>query len=123
MLQEWVREGFRTARDRERAWESLTATVTLARLMGYNTIYDPEHKNVPGGNALGKVALTLWPGKTGRNGSYQYAFSGTSILAIPRVDSSQGLNMTPSSENVVETLRKAAEIQRSIGPNFEFILG
>lgn len=86
VMQEWAGEGFRFQREREPAYEDLKSAVTLAMLMGYKVVYDPTYADVRRMNLMGTVPLAKWPGRSGKNGGgYQYAFTGTTLLASPEV--------------------------------------
>lgn len=124
LMQEWAREGFRYRREREPVYEKLERTVTLATLMGYKVVYDPERVDVRRGNLLGVVPLVQWPGKPGKNGgSYHYAFMGTTILASPTLPPGHGINMAPSSEEFIRTMQQILALQKTVGPSCEFVLG
>ncbi|MBZ5573198.1 MAG: hypothetical protein LAO09_15110 [Acidobacteriia bacterium] len=123
-MQEWAREGFRYRREREPAYEDLKSTVTLAMLMGYKVVYDPAYADVRRMNLMGAVPLTQWLGRAGKNGGgYQYAFTGTTILASPTLPPGHGINMAPSTEEFLQTMRQAIEIQKTVGSMVELILG
>lgn len=124
VMQEWAREGFRYQREREPAYEELKSTVTLAMIMGYKVIYDPTYVDVRRMNLTGAVPLSQWPGRAGRNGgSYQYAFTGTTILASPTLPPGHGINMAPSTEEFVQTMRQAIALQKTVGSLVELVLG
>ena len=63
VMQEWAKEGFRYQHEREPVYEDLKSTVTLAMLMGYQVVFDPEYRDVRRMNFTGTVPLTQWPGK------------------------------------------------------------
>lgn len=124
VMQEWAREGFRYQREREPAYEDLQSTITLAILMGYKVVFDPAYADVRRMNLTGAVPLAQWPGRTGENGGgYQYAFTGTTILASPTLPSGHGINMAPSTEEFLQTMRQAIELQKTVGPFAELVLG
>ena len=124
VMQEWAREGFRYQREREPAYEDLQSTVTLAILMGFKVVFDPAYADVRRMNLTGAVPLAQWPGRTGKNGGgYQYAFTGTTILASPALPPGHGINMAPSTEEFLQTMRQAIELQKTVGPFAELVLG
>lgn len=125
VMQEWAGEGFRYQREREPAYEDLKSTVTLAMLMGYEVVFDPDYRDVRRMNPIGQVPLAKWPGKVGKNGGgYQYAFTGTTILASPTLPRGHGINMTPSSnEEFVRVMQQSIALQKTVGPFYEHILG
>jgi hypothetical protein len=105
VMQKWAGEGFRYQREREPAYEDLKSTVTLAMLMGYKVVYDPEHRDLRRENLTGAVPLAEWPGRAGKNGGgYQYAFTGMTILASPTLPPGHGINMAPSTEEFLRTM-------------------
>lgn len=124
VLLEWAKEGFRYQREREPAYEDLKSTVSLATLMGYKVVYDPTYVNVRRMNFTGAVPLAEWPGRLGKNGgAYQYAFTGTTILASPTLPPGHGINMAPSTEEFIQTMRQATELQKTVGAFVELVLG
>jgi len=124
VMQEWAKEGFRYRREREPAYEDLKSTVTLAMLMGYKVVYDPTYVDVRRMNLTGAVPLAKWPGRSGKNGGgYQYAFTGTTILASPTLPPGHGINMAPSTEEFIQTMRQAIELQKTVGSLVELVLG
>jgi hypothetical protein len=124
VMQEWAGEGFRYQREREPVWEALERTVTLATLLGYKVVYDHAHYDMRKRNLTGAVPLVQWAGKRGKNGGgYHYAFTGTTILASPTLPPGHGINMTPSPDEVVRTMRQALALQETVGPFVEFVLG
>ena len=124
VMQEWAVEGFRYQREREPANEDLKSAVTLAMFMGYKVIYDPTYADVRRMNLAGAVALAKWPGREGKNGGgYQYAFTGTTLLASPTLPPGHGINMAPSTEEFIQTMRQAIELQKTVGSLVELVLG
>ena len=124
VMQEWAKEGFRYQREREPAYEDLKSTVTLAMLMGYDVVYDPSYVDMRRMNLTGAVPLAQWPGRAGKNGGgYQYAFTGTTILASPTLPPGHGINMAPSTEEFLQTMRQAIELQKTVGSLVELVLG
>ena len=124
VMQEWAGEGFRYQREREPAYEDLKSAVTLAMLMGYKVVYDPNYVDMRRMNLTGAVPLAKWQGKAGKNGGgYQYAFTGMTILASPTLPPGHGINMAPSSEELFHTMRQAIELQKTVGPLVELVLG
>jgi hypothetical protein len=124
VMQEWAREGFRYQREREPAYEDLKSTVTLAMLMGYKVVYDPTYVDVRRMKLTGEVPLAQWPGRSGKNGGgYQYAFTGTTILASPTLPPGHGINMAPSTEESVQTMRQVIELRKTVGSMAELFLG
>jgi len=124
-MQGWADEGFRYQREREPAYEELKSTVTLAILMGYQVVYDPTYVDVRRRNLTGAVPLAQWPGKVGKNGGgYQYAFTGTSILASPTLPHGHGINMAPNStQEFIRMMQQSIALQKTVGPFYELILG
>jgi hypothetical protein len=124
VMQEWAKEGFRYQREREPAYEDLKSTVTLAMLMGCKVVYDPAYVNMQKRNLTGAVPLAQWPGRSGKNGGgYQYAFTGTTLLATPTPPPGHGINMAPSPKEFIQTMRQLIEAQNSVGPFVELVLG
>jgi hypothetical protein len=124
VMQEWAKEGFRYQREREPAYEDLKSAVTLAMLMGYEVVYDPTYVDVRRMNLTGTVPLAKWPGRSGKNGGgYQYAFTGTTILASPTLPPGHGINMAPSTEEFIQTMRQAIELRKTVGSLVELVLG
>jgi hypothetical protein len=124
VMQEWAKEGFRYQREREPAYEDLKSAVALAMLMGYKVVYDPSHVDMRRMNLTGAVPLAQWSGKSGKNGGgYQYAFTGTTILASPTLPPGHGINMAPSTEEFIRTMGQAIALQKTVGPFAELILG
>jgi hypothetical protein len=124
VMQEWAKEGFRYQREREPAYEDLKSAVTLAMLMGYKVVYDPTYVDVRRMNLTGAVPLAKWPGRYGKNGGgYQYAFTGTTILASPTLPPGHGINMAPSTEEFIKTMRQTIELQKTVGSLVELVLG
>ncbi len=124
VMQEWAGEGFRYQREREPAYEDLKSAVMLAMLMGYKVVYDPTYADVRRMNLTGAVPLAKWPGREGKNGGgYQYAFTGTTLLASPTLPPGHGINMAPSTEEFIQTMRQAIELQKTVGPFAELVLG
>jgi hypothetical protein len=124
VMQEWAKEGFRYQREREPAYEDLKSTVTLAMLMGYNVVYDPTYVDMKRRNLTGAVPLAQWPGRSGKNGGgYQYAFTGTTLLATPTPPPGHGINMAPGPKEFIQTMRQMIEVQNSVGPFAELVLG
>jgi hypothetical protein len=122
--QQWVGEGFRFQREREPAYEDLKSAVALAMLMGYKVVYDPAYADVRRLNPMGRIPLPQWPGRAGKNGGgYLYAFTGTTLLASPQLPPGHGINMAPSTEEFIQTMRKAIELQKTVGQFAELILG
>ena len=100
------------------------STVTLAMLMGYKVVYDPSYIDMRRMNLTGAVPLAQWPGRSGKNrGGYQYAFTGTTILASPTLPPGHGINMAPNSKEFIQTMRQAIELQKTVGPLVELVLG
>jgi len=125
LMREWAREGFRPKADREPVYEELGSTIKLAALMGYRVVYDPERRDVGRGNLTGAVTLAQWRGRSGKNGGgYQYAFTGSTIFAVPTLPPGHGINMTPASnEETVQVLQQSAKLLKTVGPSYEFVLG
>ena len=124
VMHEWAGEGFRYQREREPAYEDLKATVTLAMLMGYKVVYDPSHVDMRRMNLTGAVPLAQWSGKSGKNGGgYQYAFTGTTILASPTLPPGHGINMAPTTEEFIRTMGQAIALQKTVGQFAELVLG
>jgi hypothetical protein len=124
VMQEWVREGFRFQREREAAYEDLKSAVTLAMLMGYKIVYDPTYVDMRRMNLTGAVPLAKWPGRSGNNGGgYQYAFTGMTLLASPTLPPGHGINMAPSTAEVIQTMRQMIELQKTVGSQVELVLG
>jgi hypothetical protein len=124
VMQEWAKEGFRYQREREPAYEDLKSTVTLAMLMGYEVVFDPAYADMRRLNPMGRIPLPQWPGRSGKNGGgYQYAFTGTTILASPTLPPGHGINMAPSTEEFIQTMGKVIALQKTVGPLAELILG
>jgi hypothetical protein len=124
VMQKWAGEGFRYQREREPVYEDLKSTVALAMLMGYKVVYDPTYVDMRRMNLTGAVPLAKWPGRSGKNGGgYQYAFTGTTLLASPTLPPGHGINMAPSTEEFIQTMRQATELQKTVGPFAEVILG
>ena len=125
VMQEWARPGFRFPRKDEQVFESLGRTTTLARLMGHSEVYDPEkYRDVRTGNLTGAVSLADWPGRHGKNGGgYHYAFAGTKIIASPTLPPGHGINLAPSREEFVSTMRQIISLQKTVGLVTEFVLG
>jgi hypothetical protein len=124
VMQEWVGEGFRFQREREPAYEDLKSAVTLAMLMGYKIVYDPTYADVRRMNLTGAIPLANWPGRSGKSGGgYQYAFTGTTLLASPTLPPGHRVNMAPSTAELIQTMRQAIELQKTVGPFAELVLG
>lgn len=124
VMQEWAGEGFRYQRDREPAYEDLKSTITLAMLMGYRVVFDPDYRDVRRRNLTGAVPLAQWPGRSGKNGGgYQYAFTGTTIIAFPTLPPGHGINMAPSREEFVRVMQQVIALQETVGPVDELVLG
>jgi hypothetical protein len=124
VMQEWAGEGFRYQREREPAYEDLKSTVTLAMLMGFRVVYDPSYVDMRRMNLTGAVPLAQWPGRAGKNGGgYQYAFTGMTILASPTLPPGHGINMAPSTEEFIQTMRQTIELQKTVGSLVELVLG
>jgi len=124
VMQEWADEGFRFQREREPVYESLQSAVTLAMLMGYKIVYDPICADVRRMNLTGAVPLAKWLGRSGKNGGgYQYAFTGTTLLASPTLPPGHGINTAPSTEEFIQTMRQVIELQKTVGSLVEFVLG
>ena len=124
VMQQWAGEGFRFQREREPAYEDLQSAVTLAMLMGYKVVFDPNYVNVRQRNLTGAVPLANWPGRSGKNGGgYLYAFTGTTLLASPQLPPGHGINMAPSNEEFVQSMRRAMELQKTVGQFAELVLG
>jgi hypothetical protein len=124
VMQEWAGEHFRFGREREPAYEDLKSTMTLAMLMGYKVVFDPEYADVRRMNPIGQVALTQWPGRSGKNGGgYQYAFTGTTIIASPTLPPGHGINMAPGSEETIRVMQQIIVLQKTVGPLYELVLG
>jgi len=119
---EWAREGFRYQRNP--VYEDLKSAVTLAMLMGYEVIYDPECVDVGTTNLTGAVPLTQWPGRSGKNGGgYEYAFTGTKMVASPTLAPGLGINMATHQEELAQTMCQAIDLLNSVGPVVELVLG
>jgi hypothetical protein len=104
---------------------SLKEAVALATASGYKIIYDNRHKSTqPPFNITGAVCLSKWPGLTGKNGGgYEYAFTGTTIIARPTLPPDHGMNLRPKdNKETLEVLRQAAQILEEVGPTAEFLL-
>ena len=124
VMQGWAGDGFRYQREREPAYEDLKSAVTLAMLMGYKVVYDPTYVDMRRMNLTGAVPLAKWPGRAGKNGGgYQYAFTGTTLLASPTLPPGHGINMAPSTEEFIQTMRQAIELQKTVGSLVELVLG
>jgi hypothetical protein len=124
VMQEWVGEGFRFQREREPAYENLKSTVTLAMLMAYKIVYDPTYADVRRMNLTGAVPLAKWQGRSGKNGGgYQYAFTGTTLLASPTLPPGHGINTAPSTEEFIRTMHQMIELQKTVGSLVELVLG
>jgi hypothetical protein len=124
LMREWAREGFSFPAEGEPVYEALERTVALATLMRYVEVFDPSRADVRAGNPLGVFPLAQWGGKPGKNGGgYQYAFTGTKIVASPTLPPGHGINMTPSSEKWVSTMQQILALQKTVGPSCEFVLG
>ena len=129
LVQEWVtRNGFKHRAPDDPVFEPLDRTISLAKKMGYTTIYDPRSQNLnpTGGrlNLTGQVPLTRWEGMTPKGGGgYVYALDGMKILARPTLPANHGLNMSPTREELPTVLLKAAKALSAVGPFAEFILG
>jgi hypothetical protein len=101
----------------------MKSTVTLAMLMGYKVVYDPTYADVRR-NLTGEVPLAQWPGRAGKNGGgYQYAFTGTLILASPTLPPGHGIKMAPGTKEFIQTMRQVSELQNTVGPFAELVLG
>ena len=73
---------------------------------------------------VGEVPLASWQGVTGKNGGeYHYGFTATKILAWPKLPPNHGLNMAPSKEEFASVALKAMQLQKAVGPDYEFLLG
>jgi hypothetical protein len=124
VMQEWAGEGFRFQREREPAYEDLKSAVTLAMLMGYKVVYDPTYVDMRRMNLTGAVPLPKWPGRAGKNGGgYLYAFTGTTLVASPQLPPGHGINMAPSTEEFIQTMRRVKELQKTVGTMAELVLG
>lgn len=124
LMQEWAGEGFRYQREREPVYEDLKSTVALAMLMGYKVVFDPERVDVRRMNLTGAVPLAQWSGKSGKNGGgYQYAFTGMTILAGPTLPPGHGINMAPSQEETIQVMQQIINLQKTVGPFVELVLG
>lgn len=124
VMQGWAKEGFRYQRDREPVYEDLKSTVALAMLMGYKVVYDPTYRDVRRRNLTGAVSLAQWPGRSGKNGGgYQYAFTGTTIIASPTLPPGHGINMAPGPEEFVRVMQQVIALQKTVGPIDELVLG
>ena len=124
VMQDWAREDFRYRRDREPAYEDLKSTVTLAMVMGYEIVFDPDYRDLRKMNLTGAVPLAQWPGRSGKNGGgYEYAFTGTTIIASPTLPPGHGINMAPSREESVRVMQQTIALQKTVGPVAEFVLG
>ena len=125
LMNDWKREGFHLPGQNEQAWESLEATITLLRLMGYKVVYDPAYQDLRRGNATGAFPLDQWPGKQGKNGGgYHYAFTGTLLIAGPMLPPGHAVNLEPAnSQEFVRTMQQAVTLQKTVGPFFELVLG
>ena len=96
----------------------------MTQRAGHKVVFDPAHADVRRKNLTGVVPLAQWPGRSGRNGGgYQYAFTGTTILASPTLPPGHGINMAPSTEEFIRTMRQAVELQKTVGPLVELVLG
>lgn len=61
-------------------------------------------------NLTGAIPLAKWPGRSGKNGGgYQSAFTGITLLASPTLPPGHGINMAPSTEELIQTMRQAIE--------------
>jgi len=124
IMQEWAKGGFRYQRKREPAYEDLNSTVTLAILMGYKVVYDPTYVDARRMNLTGAVPLAKWPGCSDKNGcGYQYAFTGTTILASATFLPHHGINLASSAEEFIQKMRQAVELQKTVRSLVELILG
>jgi hypothetical protein len=124
LMQEWAGEGFRYQNEREPVYEALGPTVTLATLMGNRVVYDPQRVDMRRMNFTGAVPLAQWQGRHGKNGGgYQYAFTGTTIIASPTLPPGHGINMAPRSEETLRVMGQIIELQKTVGPVLEFVLG
>lgn len=124
LAREWAKkEGFELSSDRNPAFEPLKHTISLARFMGHRVLYDPRAKG--GMNFTGAVPLEKWAGMAAKNGGgYEYAFTGTKILARPTLPPNHGLDMNPKdNQEWAATMQKVVQILNTVGPGDEFVLG
>jgi len=119
LIQEWCeKDDFRWRGDDARVWESLQDVVALAKLMGHTSLRDPQYITSPA------LPLDRWQGCKDKYGDdYQYAYTGMTIEACPRVTTKHGVNLTPATnqEALVE-LSKIAQIREALGPDRTFLL-
>jgi hypothetical protein len=125
MRQEWMQsERFEYQKHGQfTAYESLQAVVSIALLMRYKVIHDPKCVNLR--NPLGVVPLATWKGWTDANGdSYMYSLNDPSLFGRPDVIARHPINLTPKTNaEMFETLSKAAQIEKTLGPSHTFVLG
>ncbi|MGA8503615.1 MAG: hypothetical protein WB683_18835 [Candidatus Sulfotelmatobacter sp.] len=99
------------------AFESLQAVVALLLLMKYKQIFDPKCVN-PRTNPLGVVPLAQWKGWIDAKGDgYEYSYGGgPSLFGQPKITLKHG-------KDLIATLKKGAELSKSLGPSYTFTLG
>jgi hypothetical protein len=128
---EWVKtEGFRFPPEGLPVFESLKGTIAIALLMGKTIVYDNKYINNnmtdrQKRNPLGVVPLADWPGVTPKGGGgYDYAFTGTTIIANPTLPPGYGLDAKyKTNEETVAFFTKLAALQKTVGETATFLLG
>jgi hypothetical protein len=119
LAQVWAdKEGFEFKSEKDRVFDSLKNTVALAMFMGYRDVQDERYKHLTGPPFnIGICPLNQWPGMAPKN--YVYAFTGTTIYAVPWAPP-----IAPQThKETMEALRQTIAFQESVGPLVEFVLG
>lgn len=113
------KEDFSWKNDNAPVWESLREIVALAKLMGHTSLHDVRYITAP------DVPLDRWQGCKDKNGDdYMYWYTGTTIVACPRVTAKHGVSMVLSTntQELVAQLAKIGEIRKALGPERTFLL-
>lgn len=121
LMQQWHTEGFRHD---ERAFEPWSHMLPLLTAMGYSVLYDPQLAKTQKMNPMGRVLLTQWTGRRGKDGSeYEYSFDGNILAAQPRVPSHIARRLQgATTAELPAAILEVAKSRDSIGATYEFIL-
>jgi hypothetical protein len=113
------KEDFSWKNDDAPVWESKREIVALLKLMGHTSLHDARDITTP------DIPLDRWQGCKDKNGDdYSYWYTGTTVVASPRVTAKHGIStvLSTNTQELMAQLAKIVKIRKALGPERTFLL-